>query len=362
MILYFSIIVITTMTAYMIIEKSRKYILCSGVFTGKRRIDLCNIFGFGLVFVILAFFSAVRYGAGGDYFAYVFHIDLIQRGQPDYMEAGFKAFVLILSRICTDPRFIIAVIGVMTVWFYVRAIWDQSENIPDSIFIFLAWGYYFLTYMSIRNYFALALVLYAAKYIGQDRKRKFILFVLIAAAFHKTALICIPLYLLADRKMGKLQYILTGTLIPLCLLMKNVIRRFVFLIYPSYENSAYDTGRISYFNIMKAAAVIGVCLICYSYINGNRMYRMYFHLNVFAVVLYTGIYWIPEISRIGFYMNATAIFLLPAALKKIRDIKQKRLIKICFYLCSFVVFYLMCMEFNQPASRILPYHTWLFQS
>ena len=123
---------------------------------------------FIITFLILAFFSAIRYNCGCDYFSYMNHISNIQVGNTNYMEIGFKTAVILLSNITKDPKFVISVFGILTVFFYTKSIWDQSDNVLFSVFIFLTWGYYFMTFNSIRNYFALALVLYSIKYLYKN--------------------------------------------------------------------------------------------------------------------------------------------------------------------------------------------------
>ncbi len=317
--------------------------------------------GFWLVAGLLGFFSAVRYRIGIDYEAYEYHIDLIQKHVPHYMETGFQKLVLVLSEISAEPVFIIMIVGIATTWFFVSAVWEQSENICMGIFLFISWGYYFLTYNTIRNYFALALVLYAIRFIERDKKLAFIFTVLLAASIHKSALVCIPLYLLADLKWKKVYYLLLVSGTGFTLAAKKYIRKLVFLFYAQYESGIYDTGRISYMNIVRSLGVVFLCASFFNIIKKDRMNRMYFHLNLFSLAFYTGMYWVPEISRIGFYMNATSIFLLPRVLSDVSNREKRNVIKVILYAGSMVLFIALCSGFYGETIRILPYRTWLMK-
>lgn len=363
MLVYFSIILLATCVASFAKIKVNGGILILR-FGKTWKIEINKKFGicFWAVFAILAFFSAIRDGIGIDYYEYFRHIEIIQEGLPDYMEEGFQRVVLFLSRFDESPRFIVIVFGVITIWLYVRAIWEESVNVRDSIFIFLCWGYYFLTFNTIRNYFALALVLYAIKFIKEDKKSLFYIFVLIASTFHKTALVCIPIYFLATLKLRKEHFVLLSALTLAALVGKKYLRRIVFIFYPHFENNVYDTGRISYFNIIKALAIILLCLYCYRQIERDKMNRFFFNLNVFSFLFYVGMYWTPEISRIGFYMNATSIFLVPNAVESIHSVTQRKRIRGVLYVGSILMFVLLCREYYTPTTKLLPYAAWLLNN
>ena len=359
MILYFGILITTTLSSYILFMNK-------GVETVKVKMGDCNISfmykrGFLPTFVILAFFSAVREGIGIDYYSYINHIMMIQKDSSHhYMEIGFKKLVQLLAMINIEPRLVLIVVGVLTTWLFVSAIWEQSSNTAFSVFLFLSWGYYFFSYNTVRNFFALAISIYSMRFLRQRKRLYFILFVLLAALFHKSALSCLPSYFLSDIRWKKHYYFIVGIGILAALLLKEQLREFVFYFYPGYEGGAYDTERISYLNIVKAILAILLCLICCKKVDEDKDNRLYFHLNVLALALYTGMYWIPEISRIGFYLNTTSIFLLPNVLEKVKNRKNKKLLKFVVYLFSIILFYLLCKKFYRSTIQLLPYKSWLF--
>lgn len=319
-------------------------------------------FGFCLVFILLAFISAIRDGIGIDYTSYLMHISNIQHGFPNYMEIGFKQLCVWLSYIDSNPRFVLVVVSILTCFFYIKAIWDQSEDITTSIFIFLSWGYYFLTFNTVRNYLALAIVLYAIKFLNKEGKKYNILFsilVVIASSIHKSALICLPMYFWAKKELKPKHVLVLLGIVATAFLLKGPVRNLVFMIYPGYLDSAYDTGRISWLNVIKEVAVILLCLGYYSKVKENKLQRFYFNLNVYGLIYYVGFYWMPEVSRVGFYMNATTIMLLPSLMRSI-DGKDSKLVKIIVYVFSFILFLLLLQQFQSPTTLLLPYKTWLF--
>lgn len=317
--------------------------------------------GFLPTFLILAFFSAIRDNCGCDYESYMIHIENIQLGRFNYMEPGFQEAVRQLAKIDDNPRFVIIIFGVLTCFFYLFAIWNQSTNRSFSVFIFLTWGYYFLTYNTIRNYFVLSLILCAIPLLLKQKHIIFVSILLFAATFHKSALFCIPIYYIAVNIQFKKNHVFPLIILTIVLLLsESYLRSFVFSVYGGYENSEYDTGSISYLNILKAFLVIWIYIKFNIKDLNDSLCNFYFNLNVFALVLYVGTYWLPEISRIGFYLNATVIFFIPRMLDNLINFSQKQGLKTIIYCGSFILFLLLLNSFTSKTIRLLPYKTWLF--
>lgn len=317
--------------------------------------------GFLVTFLILAFFSAIRDDCGCDYNSYIMHILNIQKGLPNYMEPGFQISIFGLGLINDNPRLVIIVFGVLTCFFYLLAIWNQSTNRALSVFIFLSWGYYFMTFNTLRNYFALSIVLCTFPLLLKKKNLKFILIVLFAALFHKSALFCLPVYYIANKVTFTKQHIFPIILVTLLLLsLQSFFRSYVFILYPTYEGSDYDTGRISYLNILKALLAIFAYIRYKKYVEGDSLCKLYFNLNVFAFMVYTGIYWLPEVSRIGFYLNASVIMFIPRLINYLPR-KERSSFKKIFYLGSLVLFAMLLIQFTSETTRLLPYKTWLFE-
>lgn len=358
--LYLFLTIVVTVISFPINNNKRKqFLLRFGnnlIITRNIRYDIC----FFLVFMILAFFSAARYGIGVDYNGYLGHIKLIQNGNHHYMEIGFKTIVKFFQKYTKDAKIVISFCGIITVFFFVKAIWEQSDRIAESVFLFLSWGYYFLTYNTVRNYLALSIVLFAIKYLVQERKILFILWVLFASCFHKSALISIPIYCICNNHWKKYHYLIIIMITIVALFLRNPLRSLAFYFYPEYEGSVYDTGRVSYLNVLKGCFVIFICLLSYKNVENDRLNRLYFNLNVCSLCFYIGMYWVPEISRIGFYMNTTSIMLLPRVLNRLKNEKSCYLVKCFVYIISVCLLVLLCKNFYDDTIQLLPYKSWLF--
>lgn len=86
----------------------------------------------------------------------------------------------------------------VTVFFFLLAMYEGSDDFPLTFFFFMALGYYFQTFSTVRYYLALAIALYAMKFVLRRQWGRFLILVLLGSAFHKSLLVVIPLYILAS--------------------------------------------------------------------------------------------------------------------------------------------------------------------
>ncbi len=342
-------------TAYLF-QKTNRELLIRGFFH-VYRLRFASI-GVIIAFLILTFFSVFRDGIGVDYEGYYKHIELIQNGYPHYMEQGFQCLVRFLARYSTNPRWVMIVMSVFTCFFYIIVIAKLCKNIPLSLFLFLTWGYYFFSFNTVRNYFAQSLALVSLLFLFNKKYIKFILCIALASLFHKSALICIPVYLLATKKYKNKDAVLFVFLIMIAFIFKTYFQRLFFAFYPGYEGSVYDTGAVSWLNILKSVFVIGFGLLFYKYVIDDKINRIFFNLNVFSFIFYVGFYWTPEISRIGFYMNTTAIVFIPRLLSNLNK-SNKQIVNVAVITGSFVLFFLLMRDWYSYTIQLLPYKTWL---
>ena len=125
------------------------------------------------------------------------------------------------------------------------------------------------------------------------------------------------------------------------ILFQDLYRKIIFFFYPFYEGSMFDTGETSLTNVARCTAVLIFSLLYYkSTIKDDKKNRFYFYCNLGALVLYVFASFIPEISRIGFYLNITNIFLIPGILGKIENEKQRRFWTVMIglaFLCGCVI-------------------------
>ncbi len=319
------------------------------------------------IYLLLAGVSACRIAVGNDYWVYRDNFKLIAQSRLVSSELGFNLIVKGIQDLFGYDRYlpVFGFFSLVTVFFFVKALHDQSEHYAFSLFLLLTGGFYFNSLNSVRYYLVLAIALYAVKYVFRGEVGKFLLWIAVGAFFHKTILFVIPVYLiawlLAGVRIRKGFVILGGLFTASLVIFKDFYREVIFAIYPYYRNSDFDNGRISYANIAKCAAVLILCIICYrKSLTGDRRMRFYALLNLGGLVVYCCGAFIPEVSRVGFYLIAPQIFLIPRLVGEMENKLLRRLAYVGVIGAFSAYFVLLLRGMYAVDVRLLPYLNWIF--
>ncbi len=336
---------------------------------GRRmtRQQACNIIVLIAIFALLAGVSACRIAVGNDYWVYRYQFNLIMQNRHVSYEWGFNLVVWVIQSLFGYDNYlpVFGFFSIVTVFFLVKALYDQAEWMAASVFLLMTGGYYFSSLNSVRYYFVLAIALYAMKYVLRKQYGVFIAWILFAACFHKSILVVIPVYLfarwLAERKISKWLYIAGGAFLASLIVLQDMYREIIFFFYPFYEGSAFDRVDISFTNIAKCLGTLFLCVLFYkTAVKDNVQNRFYFFLNLAGLSVYTFGSFIPEVSRIGYYFIATQIFLLPGVLMRIPDKKWRRFWTVGVVVAFVGYFALFLRSAYSMDIRLLPYLNWIF--
>ncbi|MCQ2525471.1 MAG: EpsG family protein [Lachnospiraceae bacterium] len=326
-------------------------------------INRCMLVG---IFLVLFALSALRVGIGNDYWTYRTEFVNIHRADTDTsFEIGFQTLVRFIQLLVGADKYvpIFAVVAFFTCLFFIKGIYDTSDWFVMSFFLFMANGFYFMSFSNIRYYLVLALVVYSMKFLFSRRFIPFCLIIVFAAFFHMTVLIVIPAYFIAYfLKWNKKTYWMIPVASAILFFARIPIRRLIFVFYPFYEGDAIlDVANVSYVNIAKCAAVLVFSLIYYKKaIKGNAKAETFFNMNLFALLLYSFATYIPELSRICYYLIIGQIFLLPTIIQSIEKKSWKIFWTVSITIAYFMYFIMFLIEGYNPVIQILPYFSWYF--
>lgn len=335
----------------------------TGFCRNMTRQQACNRICLLSIFTLLFLVSACRYQVGNDYSRYEEFFHLIPLKQVVPTEFGFNLIVRIMQTIFgIDTKLtIFALFAFVTIFFMVKAVYEQSDDFLFSFFLFMTLSYYFQSLNTVRYYFAWAIAVFSMKYVLKKEYGKFVLLILLTATVHKSVLLVIPVYFLANRAIKRWQFGVLLLLAASGLVFRDLYLKIVIFLYPSYENTVYLDGGTSFINILRIIGVFVLTLLYYRQaVEGNEKNRFYFNLNVFALLLYTCASFLPEISRIGYYMTAGHIFLLPSLVNHIEKTGQKKFWKVIIIGAAVLYFAVFLIKAQDLLVRIVPYHTWIF--
>lgn len=341
------------------------------------RQQMCNRVCLTAIFIILFALSAARVNVGNDYAKYVEFMHLVNCDSYVPTEIGFNLVVKIIYGLSGFENFLLvfAFYAFVTVFLFLLAMYEGSDEFPFTFFLFMALGYYFQTFSTVRYYLALAIALYAMKFVLRRQWGRFIVLVLLGSTFHKSLLVVIPLYILASLPRKKWQLALAALFCTTFLFLQDFYLKVVVFLYPTYEDTEYLEGGTSYINILRCAAVLafaGIVMLVNkkqgdteNVVEGDsdfqsRRFWFYFYLNLGALVLYVFCSFLPIISRIGYYLTVSQILFLPMLLGQIADRRWRKVFRLGVILAAVLYFAMYLSKASNDGVLILPYKSFFF--
>lgn len=319
------------------------------------------------VFTILFLLSALRLEVGNDYGTYVDTFHEIYVGGYVVTEPLFNAVVKCLFVLSGGENYLLAFafFGFVTIWLFLKVLYEQSENFAFAFFLFMTLGLYFRTFNTVRYYLVLAITLYSFRYIFRREYGKFIALIFVASLLHKSVLIVIPLYLLAKCPWRKWLIAVMGAGAFSLLLFQDFYMQLALKLYPSYENTIYLETEVglagSILSIGRCLAVLLLALFLYKEaVQNNEENAFYFKLNILAVLLYTCMSFLPLVSRFGYYLMTSHVLFLPSLLGELEEGKRKKIIRGLIIAAGILYFLQFLRTASGAGVRVLPYKSWLF--
>ena len=367
MILYGMVATVTIILACLIKEQPS---LAIGQFhknNGFSRRQGINALSLLAIFTILFLLSSLRLEVGNDYGNYVTTIHEIYVGGYVVTEPLFNAVVKALCELSGGENYLLvfAVFGFITIWIFLKVLYEQSDNFFMAFFLFMTLGIYFRTFNTVRYYFVLAITLYSFRYVLRKEYGKFLLLIGVSALFHKSVLVVIPIYWIAIMPWKKWYVFALTAIAAGMVFFQDIIMQIALKLYPSYRDTVYlETESGLSGNLMTLARCIVILifgLLCVK--DGwkeKEENRFYYKLNFLAILLYLCGSFLPLVGRIGYYLITAHILYVPAVLGSIRNKKKKKIFTAIVLMAGVVYFLLFLRSANQVGVRVLPYKSWLF--
>jgi len=323
------------------------------------------------IFLILFVVAALRFDIGNDYRQYTQTAHEAYVGGYVVTEAGFNVLVRFLYGITGGEYYelVFAVFAFATLYFFLKAFWRQSADFSQTFFLFMMLGLYFQTFNTVRYYLALALALYSMKYVLERDFIQFVFWIVLAAFFHKSVLLVLPMYYLATFAWKRWQILAGLAVSALCFAGKGWILKAALVLYPSYKNTVYletpslSDSLASSVRPLLALALYGWFVHTQAKDGGeNRELRFYGQLNLMALVSGTFFYFLPVVTRISYYFGISQLLMIPLILQKITEQKIRRRITAVVYAVCILYFMVFLWKAHEDGVGLLPYQSWLFET
>lgn len=265
------------------------------------------------------------------------------------LEFGFLSVTWILSsvHIFSDPQFIFVFSGLLFSICIGKFIYENCDDVILSWTMFITLGLYTFMVQGLRQAIAISICISSISLCKERKFAKFLILVLIASLFHKTALVFLAVYFLYNRKMNSNSLlILLSVLIAVIGASQLILSVGNNLFGMNYEGAVDSGGFV-------AVAIYVITLLLAWLFRGESQedpdYCFFFYLTFIGFAIYLLRYFgALALERISFYFMIGQIVSLPASLRHVSKGKQIMILGIWFLS-------IMLFIYRIDGSSLIPY-------
>lgn len=315
--------------------------------------------------------SGLRWGIGSDYFQYLDAFVLIREGGiPRFSaEFGFVALNSVLAVAGFGPRSILVVSALITVAFVAAALMARRD--------IMTLGFGALTFMlmfyqsgfnTVRMMLAVSVVLYNFINIERRRPVRYLIFGVLAASFHLSAWVMLPLYIPLSRGLGRWGTLGRVSAYAIAILasinIDSLIRIFVGIsglsYYEAFSSATSTDVEWQLWRVLLFVPLIIPGLISYrDCVEVDRRFPDYLSILVVGVIVTLLAYRdFSFVDRVGQYFLISAVLVVPVYVVAFRKAKNYFGIYILtLYLIGFWFVYYVLLNSHQtvPYRSILQF-------
>ena len=207
-----------------------------------------------------------------------------------------------------------------------------------GLLIYVSLGLFTFNMSGMRQAMAMSICLLAYEFVKSRKLLPFLLTIIIAMQFHKTALCFFPIYLMPviQTSKGNTFWYFVGMLV-FILAMDWVIETFNAFTGEDYLVGAEaDGGGVSVITIYTAAIILS--LFMHRSLKDKNI-RMQFYIVVLGLTCYIARYLANQIlERLSYYFFYFTLLLFPNVMDQLNE-KERQVIKMVFCICALLLFW-----------------------
>ena len=258
-------------------------------------------------------------------------------------EYGFVFFEWLIKIINDNPQFFIFLISLFIVISSIVFIKKYAFDLPFSLIL-----YFFFSFLSdmngIRQICGATIIMLAFPLLVQKKYFKYILFILLASTFHRSALVVIPLMILITKSrwnnllIAFLVFCVFSSIVPGPI--NFIINTFVTEDYSHYTETYSVTA--SFLHILIDGVPLVLSIIYHNLhkddLESDRVTDLLINMMVVKFSFMFLALRMAQYARIGMYMRNSTALITPFLIAKVFDKKENRMIQIIAIILYFVVF------------------------
>ena len=278
----------------------------------------------------------------------------------EYSERGFVLFIQMLQVFSNNARILVLSTSLIFSFCLCNIAVKKSANLYVCLLTTLLSTFYFTSLNNVRQSIAIIILIQGFNYIVDKKPIKYLICVVLAFIFHKSALIMIPIYFIINSKFINKHYL---KLIILSIILLPIISKlFIYLIgftkYAYYFNSEFNNGESNLLNIViNFLWLIISFFLLYNEKNRNKESYALLVIQTFAFLFsYLSLFMkVSELtSRIANYFIFHQILLIPYLFSREKEDVGKCVIALIYTLSYgfYMIYFIVINGYHQ----VLPFY------
>lgn len=252
-------------------------------------------------------------------------------------EAGFYYTMWFFGHVFKGGQWVFVISSLLITVATCQFIRNNSVDIPLSLTIYVCFGLFTFNMNAMRQAMAMSICLYAYEYAKNRKLVPFVLTVLLAMLFHKTALCFMPVYFLPMLKNKPSSWFFYVAGLFLCLLfVDRIIEVYYEISGEDYTGSGVATGGGVFIVLLYVGSI--VLTLCRPALLEDKAVRTAFLATLAGFVAYISRFVGSGIlERVSYYYFYFPLLLIPQAVRKLEG-KEYKLIKLFLVFGSLALF------------------------
>ncbi|WP_203363364.1 EpsG family protein [Bacillus sp. REN10] len=309
--------------------------------------------------IILITFSGFRYNVGWDYKAYSMIIDSLRNYGINIYDKGepLSNLLLTISSKFQTNLFFFLITSIVIYYLIIKTLDQYSVNYYLSLLFFIGFPLFYLNSLSvIRNFIAIAICFWAYKYLKKNQTLKYMIAVLIAFLFHKTALVALLLIPLRNVRINK---VFSVILITSSFFLQTVfVKIFEYVRIPGYSNYFIELDMGANHGGNKVIFMLLLIFVILLLVHNEKVSKeanFFYNSFVIGLFFYNAFLDMGTVAhRATLYFTMYGLLALPEYIKLYK--KERLLISYsmyCAFICMFV--YTIYLTINMVEGPYIPY-------
>lgn len=280
------------------------------------------------------------------------------------LECGMFVLSKLISIISTDEQAFIIVTSLISYVLTLRFFYRHSTDIKMSVFLFVAYCMMYQYMNQISQMIALSVILLGYDFLCKDKKVAFVISVLIATAFHTTAVFCILFLILKNFKITRKSLIWMTVAVVIASVAYNFVFTVGSSILPQYswyiDSSRHGVGDTGFGIIIKIALLAGSLLWAIYLFKFKTLETtlhnidFYIMCNYCALLFQTLTIRMIVLNRMGNYFLPFT-FILVGESVGVNDSRYGNLIRQGIYVAMTLYFIYMTIVWGETSYGVVPY-------